>query len=80
MKISEKKLRNIVREEIRNVVREKKQVNELASFREDRMRAFLRKNPNVRAIYNRENIDLKTLWDREVHGNAKREREYSHAL
>lgn len=85
MKISEDKLREIVREEIRNVVSEKNsgkgRVDELNSFREDRMRAYLQKNPDMRNLYQRSDInDLKTFWDIHVHGNAHNEREYSHAL
>ncbi len=83
MKISEKKLRDIVREEIRNVVGEdsgKKRVDELNSFREDRMRAYLQKNPHMSEKFEDSGMDLKTFWDVHVHGNARREHEYSHAL
>lgn len=75
MKIKENKLRKIVREEVENVLNE-----QTAGFRADRMRAFLRKNPNVRELARRENLDLKTAYNKYVQGNAKREREYSHAL
>lgn len=82
MKISEKELRNIVREEIQNVLGEKKKqrVDELNSFREDRMRAYLQKNSDVAEKFQKSGMDLKTFWDSYIHGNARREREYSHAL
>lgn len=75
MKVKEDRLREIIREEVKNVLNE-----QTAGFREDRMRAFLQKNPNVRAKAQREGLDLRTAYNKYVQGNARKEREYSHAL
>lgn len=74
MRLTENKLRKIVREEIQNIM------NESAGFREDRMRAFLDREPKLQRIYNQEGIDLKTMWDKYVVPNARMKRKYSHSL
>lgn len=79
MKLTEQKLRNIVREEIQKVVQERNQLDEYAAFDEDKMEAFLEKTPKLQRIYNQSDNDLKTMWDKYVVPNAKMKRRYSHA-
>lgn len=91
MKLSESKLRQIVREELqselkrerkhlRKQLQEKHKLEELRSFREDAMRAYLDKYPLMNQIYEKSGKSLKTFWDTHVRNNARNERQYSHSL
>lgn len=59
---------------------EKHKLEELRSFREDAMRAYLDKYPVMNAVFERSGKDLKTFWDTHVRNNARNERRYSHSL
>jgi len=61
-------------------LQEKHKIEELRSFREDAMRAYLDKYPIMNAIFERSGKSLKTFWDTHVRNNARNERRYSHSL
>lgn len=79
MKLSESKLRGIVREELEKVLQqEKKQMNEL-SFREDKMRELLSREPKLQRIQNEAGHGLKTMFDMYVVRNKEMKRKYKQA-
>jgi hypothetical protein len=91
MKLKESDLRKVVRQELvrefkrershlTSKLQEKHKLEELRSFREDAMRAYLDKYPIMNAIFERSGKDLKTFWDTHVRNNARNERRYSHSL
>jgi hypothetical protein len=78
MKLPERKLRQIVREELQNVMQEKKQLDEL-SFREDKMRELLSRQPKLDRIRQEEGHSLKDVFDMYVKRNKEMKRAYKQA-
>jgi len=84
MKLTEEEVRQIVREEIERVIhsqkkqRQKKRRDEAVqqAFDPEKMRRTIESDPKLEWIWNNEDIDLKTLYDREIVGNARLERKY----
>lgn len=77
MKLTESKLRNIIREELQRLA-ERQQVNEL-SFREDKMRELLTREPKLERIRQEEGHSLKTMFDMYVVRNKEMKRQYKQA-
>ena len=77
MKLTEDKLRNIIREELQKLAK-KQQVNEL-SFREDKMRELLTREPKLDRIRQEEGHSLKTMFDMYVVRNKEMKRQYKQA-
>jgi len=77
MKLTENKLRNIIREELQKLAK-KQQVNEL-SFREDKMRELLTREPKLDRIRQEEGHSLKTMFDMYVVRNKEMKRQYKQA-
>lgn len=78
MKLSESKLRQIVREELQGIVQEKRQLDEL-SFREDKMQELLSRKPKLQRLQQEEGLSLKDVFDMYVKRNKRTKREYKQA-
>lgn len=73
----ESKIRPVVRDQIRKLTKERR-VNEL-SFREDKMRELLTREPKLERIRQEEGHSLKTMFDMYVVRNKEMKRQYKQA-
>lgn len=78
MKLTESKLRSVIREELQKVLRQKGQMNEL-SYREDKMRELLSREPKLERIRQEGGHDLKRMFNQYVKRNKKMKRKYKQA-
>jgi len=77
MKLTESKLRKIVREELQKIAK-KQQMNEL-SYREDKMRELLSREPKLERIRREAGHDLKRMFNQYVKRNKEMKRKYKQA-
>lgn len=77
MKLTEDKLRGIIREELQKLAK-RQQMNEL-SFREDKMRELLTREPKLDRIRQEGGNSLKDMFDKYVKRNKKMKRKYKQA-
>ncbi len=77
MKLTENKLRNIIREELQKLAK-KQQMNEL-SFREDKMRELLTREPKLDRIRQESGHSLQRMFNQYVKRNKELKRRYKQA-